>query len=120
MAETPWTRARKLRSTLQEERLNDMPGGRQQPNSGRFWRWKRDGVVWNFLVEARTTEHKSYRIEKDEFQLIRKQAFQTPPGLRPAMNLEIQDLRLIVIEESAFELMLARLIELEARLDESD
>jgi hypothetical protein len=81
--DTPWTRARKSKSELQEARIGDMEGGKKQNNSGRIWRWKRDGILHNFLIEARTTTDASYRIEKKEFLQIRRQAFQTPPGLLP-------------------------------------
>jgi hypothetical protein len=119
MMDTPWTRARKQRSEKQESRIGKMEGGRKQVNSGRFWRWKRDGILHSFLVEARTTEVESYRIEKKEFQQIRKQAFQTPPGLLAAMQIDIQDLQLMVTELSVFQERELRLVELETRLEES-
>lgn len=118
--DTPWTRARKTRNQQQEERLGKMPEGRQQVNSGRFWRWARDGVVWNFLVEARTNEKadtESYRIRRREWEVIRAEAFRTPPGLRPAMQITIQDLDLMVMELGDFQTMYTRLIELEARYE---
>lgn len=118
--ETPWSKARKLRSQEHERRVASMTEGSAQVNSGRFWRWSRDAKVWNFLVEARSHEKpdvESYRISIKEWKDIRKQAFQTPPGLRPAMAIEIQDVRLFVIEESDFEAMYARLIALEALQD---
>lgn len=113
--ETPWSKARKLRSSIHEESIADLPGGRLQPNSGRFWRWKRDGIVWNFLIEARHTDAASYKIDKKEFQTIRGQALRTPPGLKPAMLIEIQELRLVAMEEVDFEMMLVRIVELEAK-----
>src|SRR5262245_24340803 len=63
--DTPWNKARKQRSQEHERRVAGLPEGSQQPNSGRLWRWSRDAVVWNFLVEARTHERpdvNSYRI----------------------------------------------------------
>lgn len=113
--ETPWQRARKSRSEKQEARIGKMDGGERQVNSGRFWRWKRDGKLYEFLVEARTVEKsRSYTISKDEFQHIRRQALQTPPGLLPAMQIDILDLSLMVIELTAFQDLYARLIALEA------
>jgi hypothetical protein len=50
--------------------LGQLEGGRTQVNSGRFWNFKRDGKIYEFLIEARTNEKpsvKSYRIEKDEW-----------------------------------------------------
>lgn len=116
--ETPWTRARTLRHDEQEKRVGRMPESTQQVNSGRFWRWKRDAKVWNFLVEARTTEKASYRIDKKEFQDIRKQAITTPPGLKPGMQVDIQDLSLWVMGLDDWEAVYTRIIELEARLEE--
>lgn len=115
--DTPWTRARKSRSEIQEDRLGKMPEGQRQVNSGRFWRWARDGIVWNFLFEARTTEKESYTIQRKEFLQMRTQAFQTPPGLKAGMQIEIQDLNLTVIETSDFQSMYTRLVELEARYE---
>lgn len=114
--DTPWNRARKTKSQRQEERLGKMPGGEKQNNSGRFWRWKRDGKLHHFLIECRTTETPSYSIKKGEWLDIRRQAFQTPPGLLPGMQIDIQDVSLIVIETGAFEDAMVRLMELEARV----
>lgn len=121
--ETPWQRARKSRSVRQEERIGKMEGGSKQVNSGRHWRWKRDATLREFLVEARTNEKDdvgSYRIKKSEFDAIRKQALQTPPGLLPAMQIDIQNLSLMVIELSAFEDLYARLIDLEAQVEAAE
>lgn len=111
--ETPWARARKTKSQRQEERLGKMEGGSQQTNSGRFWRWKRDAILHNFLIEARTTDAGSYRIDRKEFLEIRKEARTTPPGLLPAMQIDLGDLHLMVTELSAFQDAQMRLIELE-------
>jgi hypothetical protein len=116
MMDTPWSRARKTRSQLQEERIGDMPGGQKQVNSGRFWRWKRDGILHEFLIEARTTEKGSYSINKEEFQKIKREALQTPPGLLPGMQIDIQDLSLIVVETKDWQEIYTRLITAEAQL----
>lgn len=116
--DTPWSRARKLRSTRQEERIGQMPEGSRQVNSGRFWRWKRDGVIWNFLVEARTTQDATYRVALKEFQSIRREARTTPPGLKPAMQVDIRDLSLWVMELKDWEDIYTRLLELEFRESE--
>jgi hypothetical protein len=94
--ETPWNKARKQRYVKQEERLNKLQGGRSGINSGRHWRWKRDGTVGGFLVECRETQKRSYTISYDEFQAITRQAYQTPPGMLPAMQIDIMDLSLFV------------------------
>jgi hypothetical protein len=118
---TPWERARKTRSRAQEERLGALPGGQQGVNSGRFWRWKRDGQLRRFLVECRTNEKpttKSYRIDYDEFQDIRKEASQVPPGLLPAMQIDIRDLKLMLVDLDVFMEREERLFQMEAQLDE--
>jgi hypothetical protein len=116
--DTPWTRARKLKSQNQEERLDRTEGGKKGVNSGRFWRWKRDGMIREFLVEARTTDAGSYRIEKAEFEQIMREGLHEAGGALAAMQIDIQDLHLIVIRLSEFESMYTRLIELETRLEQ--
>jgi hypothetical protein len=116
--ETPWSRARKIRSEEQEERIGRMESGRRQVNSGRFWRWKRDGILWNFLIEARTTEDGSYRINEKEFQSIRREAITTPPGLKPAMQVDVGKTSLWVMELRDWEDVYTRLAWLESRFAE--
>jgi hypothetical protein len=114
--ETPWSRARKLRSVLQEERLNTYPGGQKGINSGRFSRWPRDGKIGNFLIEARTNQKpgaKSARIEKQEWLDLKKQALHEPGGMLPAMQIDMDDVRLVVIELAVFNDMNSRLLMLE-------
>lgn len=118
--DAPWTRARKRRSQSQEERNGRLPGGSQQPNSGRIWRFKRDNKLYNFLVESRTNEKettRSYTIKKAEFLQIEKEAFATPPGLLAAMQIDIQDLSLICIRLEHFQQLQKLIIELEAELE---
>lgn len=121
--ETPWSRARKLRSMKQEQRIGQMEGGQKSVNSGRFWQWKRDGRIYEFLIEARTNENptvKSYRISKDEFLNLRKEGLKEPRGLKPAMQVSIGDLDLIVIELRDFHEMYTRLVELEGRYEDEE
>lgn len=94
-----------------------MEGGRKQVNSGRLWRWKRDAVLHEFLIEARTTKNRSYRIEKDEFLQIEREAKQTPPGLLPGMQIDIQGLQLITTRLSDFQDREMRMRELEANVE---
>ena len=118
--ETPWTRARKRRSQKQEERIGSISGGSKQPNSGRIWRFKRDAKLFNFLVECRTNERQgadSYRVSRTEFLKIEQEAFQTPPGLLPAVQIDIQELQLILIRLTAFQQLQQRILELEAEIE---
>jgi len=118
--ETPWARAKDKRSQKQEKRISEMEGGAPQVNSGRLWRWKRDARLHNFLIEARTTDKESYRIEKREFLQMRKDALQTPPGLLPGMQIDIQELHLMVVELNAFQELSLRVIELETLLEKTE
>jgi len=118
--ETPWDRARKTRHQIQEERLGRLEGGSKQINSGRFWRWKRDNKIYEFLIEARRTSANSFSISRDEFLNIQKNAYQTPPGLLPGMQIDIQELQLITLRLTDFHSMYHRLIALERRDEESD
>lgn len=86
--ETPWREGNK--SERQERRLAQLPGGRKQVNSGRRWFSKRDVTLREFLVEARTTDKKSYRIDRDEFLDIVRAAMRTPPGKLPAMQIDFE------------------------------
>lgn len=120
--ETPWRRARKLRSQAQEENLNRIPGGQKGVNSGRFKRFPRDGRIYDFLIEARTNQKrgaKSARIDKEEWLDLKKQALQQPGGMKPAMQITIDEVELIVIELNDFTDMQARLIMLGERDDET-
>lgn len=111
--ETPWTRARKLRTQLQEEGLNRIPGGRKGINSGRFKRFPRDGRIYDFLIEARTNQKKgakSARIEKQEWLDLKKQALQEPGGMKPAMQISIDEVELVVIELRDFNDMVTSIV----------
>jgi len=122
--EIPWEKAKKTKSQRQEERNAKLPDGKLQINSGRStWTSKRDntlGRIYRFLVESRTTEKGSFTIQKREFLDLRKQAFQTPPGLLPMMQPDIQELSLVVIELKDFQEFQARMVELEERINARD
>jgi hypothetical protein len=87
--EPPWKQALKPKHRQQEERINRL-GGQRQPASGRLWRFRRDGKLLGFLIEARTTEKDSYTLKLKELQAIEQEAHMTPPGLLPAMQIDIQ------------------------------
>jgi hypothetical protein len=115
--ETPWNRARKTKSQKQEERLGKNEHGSKQNNSGRFWRWKRDGKLHGFLIEARTTEKGSYSIDYVDFKTLEKQAHQEPPGCLPGMQVDIRDLSLMVMKLQDFEDREVKILDLEAKLE---
>jgi hypothetical protein len=120
---SPWERAQALRSRKpksasqkQEEGLARLPGGRKQVNSGRTHFSHRDVRLNGFLIEARTTMAGSYRIDKSEFLDIKRDAMRTPPGLLPAIQPDIQDLRLITFELYDWQYMKQYIAALEAEL----
>lgn len=94
-----------------------MEGGSKQVNSGRFWRWRRDNILHNFLIESRTTDAGSYRIEQKEWREMRRDALKTPPGLLPGMQIDMGDIHLLVTELTAFQDREMRIIELEEQLE---
>lgn len=120
--DTPWHRARKLKSQTQERRLGNLPGGKTGINSGRFKRFPRDGRIYDFLVEARTNEKKgakSARIDKQEWLDLKRQALQEPGGMKPAMQITMDEVDLMVIELADFTDMQTTLIALVER-DETE
>jgi|SRR5262245_48715148 len=115
--ETPWNRARKTAHRTQEEGLGRIPGGQQGVASGRIWRFKRDGRIRDYLIEARTTDAASYRIDEQEFLQMGREAFQTPPGLKPAMQIHMQRVKLIVTSEQDWLDMYEELLQLRERVE---
>lgn len=93
-----------------------MPGGLKTVNSGRFWRWKRDGRLWEYLIETRTTDANSYSVSHDEFLAIEREAKTTPPGLLPGMQVDIRELQLVVVRLNDFQEMQMELDSLRTRL----
>jgi hypothetical protein len=118
--DTPWSRARGMKYTKQEDDLGKLPGGSKQVNSGRHWRWKRDGKLFQFLVECRTTDKESYRIEKKEFQDLRRQALKEPMGCHPGMQIDIQEVKLWVMDFNEWYTFYIRYLELEALVGSND
>ena len=101
--------------------MNKLPGGRKGVNSGRFRPFPRDGRIFDFLIEARINQKpgaKSATISKHEFQELRRQALGQPGGMKPAMQVTIDDLDLIVIDMADFVDMYNTLVELSAREDQ--
>jgi hypothetical protein len=98
---TPWNRrSARQKADRQERGIAQLPGGKKQVNSGRKWFSKRDNRLGGFLVEARTTESGRYCIERREWENIVRDAHKTPPGLLPAMMIDLGPHRLIVMELS--------------------
>jgi hypothetical protein len=114
---TPWDRAKKLRYQKQEERLSKLPGGQKGVNSGRIWNFKRDGRLYDFLIEAKDTQSAQYILKLTDWQALAKDAVRVPPGLRPAMQVTIQNTDLVVISLRDFQDLKQQAIELEAMVE---
>jgi hypothetical protein len=98
--ETPWRQAKKKQSYMvQEAKLSASPGARAQVNSGRTWFSKRDVRKNGFLIEARTTQAGSYTIKEAEWEKLTGDSFGQPPGLLPAMQIDLQEHHLWVMRQ---------------------
>jgi hypothetical protein len=98
--EVPWKQAKEKQAyQRQEERLSSSPGARAQVNSGRTWFSKRDVRQNGFLIEARTTQAGSYTIKEAEWEKISKDSFGQPPGLLPAMQVDLNEHHLWIMRQ---------------------
>jgi hypothetical protein len=96
--QTPWERMNAQRlSQRQEKRNAKLPGGRKQVNSGRHWFSRRDNRLGGFLVETRRTDSGRYCITEKEWGEIVKDAFSTPPGQLPGMQIDLGKHQLFVM-----------------------
>lgn len=105
-ADGPMERARemlkkrpKTNDRKEEDRLARVSGGRRVPNSGRG-RQKGDVRHNGWLYDHKTTEADSYSVSKKTFSKIERDAMRTPSGAMPALVLNINGLRLVVMRES--------------------
>jgi len=118
---TPWQQVKESRSQLQEKRTARKPGARSQINSGRTWSSKGDVVlnspIGRILIDNKDTEDASYRITEDDWRKLKKQANQTPPGCQPGLQIDIRNLRLLVIEEATYDEIVKYILTLESRLE---
>jgi hypothetical protein len=114
---TPWERARKSQSQQQEERTAKMPGARKQPNSGRLWNRKGDVTLDSFmgrlLIDNKTTEGKGYRITREDWLSLTKLANRTPPGCRPALQVDLPNVSLMVFELALWDEIVNYIMQLE-------
>lgn len=115
--DTPWKRATAPKYQQQEKRTAKKHGAKPQINSGRTWSSLRDvsvrTIIGKLLIDNKTTEAKSYTITRDDWAALKRDANRTPPGCHGALQIDIQDLRLFIIEEAVFDEIInyARLLE---------
>lgn len=104
---TPWDRVTKPKYAQQERRTAKKDGARPQVNSGRTWSSLRDvkqsSPVGHLLIDNKTTDAESYRITKGDFRELIRDANRTPPGCNPALQIDIQELRLMVVQEGLWD-----------------
>jgi hypothetical protein len=119
---TPWNRAKEQRYAKQEKRTSKKPGARAQINSGRTWSSLRDVVqdspFGRMLIDNKTTEARSFTIKDDDWISLKRDANRTPPGCSPAFQIDIRDLRLLVIEDSLWDEIVKYARTLEGKLEE--
>jgi hypothetical protein len=120
---TPWEQAKESRSEIQERRTGEKPGHRPQVNSGRRWYSLRDAMhrspVGRILIDNKDTESASYTIKLGDFEKLKRDANRTPPGCLPAMQIDIRNLRLMLMEEATYDDIVKYIQILEKRVRES-
>jgi hypothetical protein len=125
-AKTPWDRAKEKTESKshKQERTFARGRGRQQPNSGRRWHSPGDVMLDTFIgrimVDNKThddPEKKSFRIIYDEWMKLRSQAMRTPPGCVPALQIDLQDLHLFVMELGLWDEIISHIMMLETSVD---
>jgi hypothetical protein len=97
MPEPSWFNKKNVKKASQkkEEKAAAELGGSAQPGSGNQFHAPGDINLEKYLVEHKYTDSKSYTLDKPTFKKIEKEAQE---NLKlPAMMLEIQDMKLIVL-----------------------
>jgi hypothetical protein len=116
---TPWKK-HGLSYADQEKRTASKPGARAQVNSGRTWSGLRDvkqrSPVAHVLIDNKTTDAQSYRIEKGDWLELKRDSNRTPPGCLPALQVDISGLALIVLEDGHYDAILEYIADLEGQL----
>jgi hypothetical protein len=84
----------------QERRLAVSSGGTTTAGSGAFWTRKGDVRSAFLLVEGKQTDKMSFSIKKAIWDKIRREALLD--GRMPVLAIQIQDTRLVVIDEEDF------------------
>lgn len=84
----------------QERRLAKSSGGTTTAGSGAFWTRKGDVRSASLLIEGKQTDKASYSIKKTIWDKIRREALLD--GRMPALAIQIQDTRLVVMDEEDF------------------
>lgn len=121
---TPWEAAKQRRYQRQERRTASKPNARAQVNSGRTWFSLRDVMektpLGRVLTDNKDTEAQSYTIKKNDWRALKRDANRTPPGCHPSLQIDIQGLRLRVIEEDLWDEINKYVTVLESEIERSN
>lgn len=110
----PWKPSKQKGYEKQEARVSKKPGARAQLNSGRTWSGRGDVrhnvPMGEMLIDCKDhSKSKSYRITEQDWTDLKSMAHKTPPGCNPMLQLDIGKHSLVVIEESLWDEIYARL-----------
>jgi hypothetical protein len=90
----------------QERRLAEKSGGTTTAASGAFWTRKGDVRSADLLIETKQTERQSWSITRKIWDKIRREALLD--GRMPVLAVQIQNTRLVVIDEEDFFALVSR------------
>lgn len=72
----------------------------------------------HILIDNKDTEAQSFTIKLKDWISLKRDANRTPPGCHPALQIDIQDLKLMVMEDPLWDEVLDYIRLLEARVEE--
>jgi hypothetical protein len=118
MPEAPWN-SRDEPAYIKQERRR-MPGTVKRPNSGRQWSRKGDRkgireIVKGLLIDNKTTEADSYRIETEKWEQFRRQA-NREMGSQPLWQIDLPRVSLVTMELDTWNSFVIQMIALEDEL----
>lgn len=90
----PWQRKEK-------EDANDF-GGRKTPRSGGFWGFPGDIKTDKFLIDSKTTKHKSFTIPASMWRKINHEALKSRLIAMLSISLINEDIDLVVLDKNDF------------------
>ena len=112
----PWKKDEIPEYVKAERRQAKRPGARKQVNSGRVWSGLRDVVerspIGVLLIDNKTGKNgpvKSFRVSEDGWAAMKRDANRTPPGCHPVLRVDCGPYKLMVIEESVWDLAMKKI-----------
>ena len=94
MSKKPW----------QKKEHNDAKdfGGRVTPRSGGAWSFPGDVKTDDFLVDSKTTEHKSFSITRDMWKKVYNEALKSQKLPMLSIQLLNDDIEMVVLDKNDF------------------